>query len=580
MAGRPNLPALSTISFNVNQKLSQGSHSRTGTFILRRDDDSSVTLNTPGLMAPSSRGVIPHLSQDQLARVSHLGWIHVPFENYLQDKTPLPTICPDAHPLHKLMSLKTEKHIVSMSLRDPSSVNEMPANTAEFIQTQCIRGCRKVRPPDYISYVSGANPDIVIAPGDTPFTPPPYSQKRIEKSITRTLTWLTQLSTGLAPRPIFVPLMGGTNINARAAFSRGLVESLDPSDWQKLNPGRNISERARGNDEGSVVGSIMVTGTTTSTGPLVERLDETLAGYVLEIAPIQAELRAQLGKQNGVVPPPLPTTTPSARAHAFATNVLAAPDPLESDILNYAEDIDTRLPELVRSSLDPLSLQKPRLALGLALASPHVMLGLVEQGVDLIDSALAIRCASAGVALDFVFPVVGEHSGDKLDVGHNLYDSRYEEQFSSLSDKFTDASSNTPSSDKPICYCAACSPIWETQPIEHSKIDELTSREGPDYAPAYTRAYIHHLLHTHEMSAHTLLTFHNLAVLEAMMAGARSTIENGTFEKELRVFEVRYDGGMRVLREAEKAWRGVDRARGKGRLGREKAEKEQYALEE
>ncbi|EUC63659.1 queuine tRNA-ribosyltransferase [Rhizoctonia solani AG-3 Rhs1AP] len=547
MAARPNLPALSTISFNVNQKLSQGSYSRTGTFILRRDDDSTVTLNTPGLMAPSSRGVIPHLSQDQLARVPHLGWIHVPFENYLQDKTPLPTICPDAHPLHKLMSLKTEKHIVSMSLRDPSSANEMPANTAEFIQTQCIRGCRKVRPPDYISYVSGANPDIVIAPGDTPFTPPPYSQKRIEKSITRTLTWLTQLSTGLAPRPIFVPLMGGTNINARAAFSRG---------------------------------SIMVTGTTTSTGPLVERLDETLAGYVLEIAPIQAELRAQLGKQNGVVPPPLPTTTPSARAHAFATNVLAAPDPLESDILNYAEDIDTRLPELVRSSLDPLSLQKPRLALGLALASPHVMLGLVEQGVDLIDSALAIRCASAGVALDFVFPVVGEHSGDKLDVGHNLYDSRYEEQFSSLSDKFTDASSNPPSSDKPICYCAACSPIWETQPIEHSKIDELTSREGPDYAPAYTRAYIHHLLHTHEMSAHTLLTFHNLAVLEAMMAGARSTIENGTFEKELRVFEVRYDGGMRVLREAEKAWRGVDRARGKGRLGREKAEKEQYALEE
>ncbi|CUA69302.1 hypothetical protein RSOLAG22IIIB_08426 [Rhizoctonia solani] len=478
------------------------------------------------------------------------------------------------------MSLKTEKHIVSMSLRDPSSVNEMPANTADFIQTQCIRGCRKVRPPDYISYVSGANPDIVIAPGDTPFTPPPYSQKRIEKSISRTLTWLTQLSTSLAPRPIFVPLMGGTNTNARASFSRSLVESLDPSDWQKLNPGRHISERARGNDEGSVVGSVAATGAPSSTSPPIERLDETLTGYILEIAPIQAELRAQLGKQNGIVPPPLPTTTPSARSHAFATNVLAAPDPLESDILNYAEDIDSRLPELVRSSLDPLSLQKPRLALGLALASPYVMLGLVEQGVDLVDSALAIRCASAGVALDFVFPVVGEHSGEKLDVGHNLYDSRYEHQFVGLSDTFTDASSGTPPSDKPICYCAACSPVWETRPVEHSKIDDLASNEGPSYAPPYTRAYIHHLLHTHEMSAHTLLTFHNLAVVEAMMAGARSSIENGTFEKELRVFEARYDGGMRVLREAEKAWRGVDRARGKGRLAREKAEKEQYALEE
>ncbi|CAE6529169.1 unnamed protein product [Rhizoctonia solani] len=478
------------------------------------------------------------------------------------------------------MSLKTEKHIVSMSLRDPSSVNEMPANTAEFIQTQCIRGCRKVRPQDYIAYVSGANPDIVVAPGDTPFTPPPYSQKRIEKSITRTLTWLTQLSIGLAARPIFSPLMGGTNANARAAFSRGLVESLDVSDWQKLNPGRHITERARGNDEGSVVGLTTVVGTTTTTGPPIERLDETLAGYVLEIAPIQAELRAQLGKQNGVLAS-LPTTAPSARSHAFATNVLAAPDPLESDILNYVEDIDSRLPELVRSSLDHLSPQKPRLALGLALASPHVMLGLVEQGVDLIDSALAIRCASAGVALDFVLPVVGEHSGEKLDVGHNLYDSRYEQQFVRLSDEFTVATSNNESSDKPICYCATCSPIWETQPIGHSKIDGLTPKEEKaHYAPAYTRAYIHHLLHTHEMSAHTLLTFHNLAVVEAMMTGARSAIENGTFEKEVRLFEARYDGGMRVLREAEKAWRGVDRARGKGRLAREKAEKEQYALEE
>ncbi|KAG9088171.1 hypothetical protein FRC06_002193 [Ceratobasidium sp. 370] len=67
------------------------------------------------------------------------------------------------------------------------------------------------------------------------------------------------------------------------------------------------------------------------------------------------------------------------------------------------------------------------------------------------------------------------------------------------------------------------------------------------------------------MSAHTLLTFHNLAVLEAMMAGARSTISIGTFEQELRLFEKRYDGGMGVLREAEKKWRSVDRARGFGK---------------
>ncbi|KAG2021374.1 hypothetical protein CC2G_006619 [Coprinopsis cinerea AmutBmut pab1-1] len=43
----------------------------------------------------------------------------------------------------------------------------------------------------------------------------------------------------------------------------------------------------------------------------------------------------------------------------------------------------------------------------------------------------------------------------------------------------------------------------------------------PRYNPPHTRAYIHHLLHTHEMSAHALLVSHNLAVVEAFLRGIR-----------------------------------------------------------
>ncbi|QRV98557.1 queuine tRNA-ribosyltransferase [Ceratobasidium sp. AG-Ba] len=590
MAARPVATSPAKIRFEVTKSISSDKFSRLATFELVRDNGDTLALRTPSLMAPSSRGVVPHLSSDQLPRVPGLTWVHAPFESYLQDKTPLPALCPDTHPLHQLMGLSPTSHIVSISLRDPSSVNEMPANTNDFIQAQCIRGCRKVRPLDYISFVSESNPDIVVAPADTPFTPPPYSQKRIEKSISRSLTWLIQLANGLAPRPIFAPLMGGTNPNARAAFARGLTESLDLSDWQKLNPGRSASERKQGNDDGALVGAKLSATdpnlpSITASGRVIERLDETIAGYVLELAPIQSELRAQLGKQTGTSPPPLPTTAPSARVHAFDLNTptLAAPDPLESDIVNYAEEMDKRLPELVRASFDQLPSHKPRLALGLALASPHVMLGLIEQGVDLIDSAVAIRCASAGVALDFVFPVMGEHNGPKLDVGHNLYDNKYEYQFVRLSDWFADASGSTDHGDKTICQCAACSPIWEARPTVHSKIDEIdpeTDSTNSKYAPPFTRAYIHHLLHTHEMSAHTLLTFHNLAVIEAMMEGARSAIAAGTFEQELRRFEETYDGGMDILTKAERDWRGVDRARGKGRLAREKAAKDQNVLDE
>ncbi|QRW13122.1 queuine tRNA-ribosyltransferase [Ceratobasidium sp. AG-Ba] len=574
MAARPVATSPAKIRFELTKSISSDKFSRLATFELVRDNGDTLALRTPSLMAPSSRGVVPHLSSDQLPRVPGLTWVHAPFESYLQDKTPLPALCPDNHPLHQLMGLSPTSHIVSISLRDPSSVNEMPANTNDFIQAQCIRGCRKrtgqVRPLDYISFVSESNPDIVVAPADTPFTPPPYSQKRIEKSISRSLTWLIQLANGLTPRPIFAPLMGEpTQTHAQ--------HSPEDSQNHSISPIGKMGAKLSVTDPN--LPSI------TASGRAIERLDETIAGYVLELAPIQSELRAQLGKQTGTAPPPLPTTAPSARVHAFDLNTptLAAPDPLESDIVNYAEEMDKRLPELVRASFDHLPSHKPRLALGLALASPHVMLGLIEQGIDLIDSAVAIRCASAGLALDFVFPVMGEHNGPKLDVGHNLYDNQYEYQFVRLSDWFVDASGSTDHGEKKICQCAACSPIWEAHPTVHSKIDEIdpeTDSTNPKYAPPFTRAYIHHLLHTHEMSAHTLLTFHNLAVIEAMMEGARSAIAEGTFEQELRRFEETYDGGMGVLTRAERDWRDVDRARGKGRLAREKAAKDRNVLDE
>ena len=68
-------------------------------------------------------------------------------------------------------------------------------------------------------------------------------------------------------------------------------------------------------------------------------------------------------------------------------------------------------------------------------------------------------------------------------------------------------------------------------------VGALASVLGPDFSQAttssrpwqppprhFSRAYLHHLLHTHEMSAHTFLAAHNLAVLDAFFAGIRSTL--------------------------------------------------------
>lgn len=77
------------------------------------------------------------------------------------------------------------------------------------------------------------------------------------------------------------------------------------------------------------------------------------------------------------------------------------------------------------------------------------------------------------------------------------------------------------------------------------------------------------------MSAHALLAMHNLSVLDAFFAGVRSVlggVDGRTeFVREVGRFGDVYEGGMVLFEEARMNWADVDRARGKGRLAREKA---------
>ena len=98
------------------------------------------------------------------------------------------------------------------------------------------------------------------------------------------------------------------------------------------------------------------------------------------------------------------------------------------------------------------------------------------------------------------------------------------------------------------------------------------SKTQPAFNPPHTRAYIHHLLHTHEMSAHALLVSHNLAVVEAFLRSIRTTLQTApeTFDEEISRFLETFAESSELVNTAARDWRTVDVARGKGRLGREK----------
>lgn len=390
---------------------------------------------------------------------------------------------------------------------------------------------------DWKSYVCDCKPDVVFALSDVPFTSPPYSQKRLKKSIERSATWLADIISQFVPastssdiqevecRPgVLVHMAGAASVPARRAFADSLIEKLFGPEAEAIKP--------------------------------LQTLDQGVLGYTFDLVPIRLSL--------------LPMTTPSSTSAC----------PQEVNLAHVISVRADRLSALLRASLEPLPVEKLRLVN--TVQTPHEVLRLISAvGIDLFDAHWGQRAADVGIAFDFSFPAPSPtlsaktRDNGKHDIGHNLYSDSYKLDFSSFSSS--------------ICPCLACVPVAASTRIYHGIDDASYSLEQNvsvthDLAPpllqettkpAFTKAYIHHLLHTHEMSAHSLLVLHNLSMLDTFFASIRQFIRHldvigGEWEKEVRRFEEYYDETSKVFDEAKKAWREVDLARGKGRLAREK----------
>ncbi|KAG1867273.1 hypothetical protein DFJ58DRAFT_904531 [Suillus subalutaceus] len=541
---------------------------RVGRLCLTRPSDSPsnhvIDIQTPNFLIGTSRGAVPHFSRDHVHSAKGISWINVPFESFLEQTPPVPTYQTGSQPLHNFLGFDSSKHIVSLSLRDPLDAREMPPNGNSHVSASCMRGVRKVTLADWRSYVLTMQPDIAFALSDTPFTVAPHSQKRLTKSIERSAAWLADLLRPVenamddsrtestpATLNVFVHMAGGTSTSARRAFSHSLTETLHGLEANAVKP--------------------------------LLCLDEGVAGYVFDLAALHVR--------------PAPLSTPNDRgggieiaenslilqnseslAQTPTPNTATTPTSLSSSMIEPLSliSLTPTLDELLRASLEPLPIAKPRLVTD--VRSPHEILRLIRDiGVDVFDAGWAVKAADIGVALDFIFPVPSGHDSSpdhrRRDIGHNLYDAKYAHDFIITS-----------SSETPVCPCAACSPVAPTSPIHHSKVDvqshQAHSEDGTSqkkFLPPFTRAYLHHLLHTHEMSAHTLLVAHNVAVLDALLTGVRTILlghadQNeaaAIFAQEVTRFEEVYDGAMSVLHAARDNWKDVKYARGKGRLARE-----------
>ena len=345
---------------------------------------------------------------------------------------------------------------------------------------------------------------------------------------------------------LFVHLAGGVNPSARQAFSQALTEVLFGPEADQVKP--------------------------------LKSLDDAITGYTFDLVPLRKALKSDT-------------------------------------------EVDNTLVDLIQTSLQSLPIGKPRVAN--SVRGPQDVLRLISTtGMDFFDSKWAVDLATFGVALDFTFPVPSPslnpspartRDNGKTDIGHNLYDEEYATDFKRLSVLLLDGQSKSSTStstdaratEQRWCPCIACSPVSPQIQLKYSQADEhvLDSSLPLEYQPAHTRAYIHHLLRTHEMSAHALLTAHNLSVVDQFFADIRDVLERDgidRFTEEVQKFRDWYDddevvgdaaqdsaetweveivGGI-IGREAKSDWASVDKARGKGRLAREKEKNDAAVLEE
>ncbi|MBB6506178.1 queuine tRNA-ribosyltransferase [Sphingomonas endophytica] len=132
-----------------------------------------------------------------------------------------------------------------------------------------------------------------------------------------------------------------------------------------------------------------------------------------------------------------------------------------------------------------LPADRPRYLMG--VGKPTDIVGAVERGVDMFDCVMPTRSGRTGQAFTRQGPI-------------NIRNARFAEDQGPLD---------------PECACAVCT--------------------------TWTRAYVHHLVRAGEMLGAMLMTEHNIAFYEAMMADLRAAIAEGRLAAFANDFRARYD---------------------------------------
>ncbi|MCJ1288166.1 hypothetical protein MMC26_007521 [Xylographa opegraphella] len=184
-------------SLQLHSHESHGASTRLGTLRF----NNGTHIETPHYIATTSRGAVPHLSQDTMRDNTGIKGVYVALEDYLE-RLPLPppvysVPCP-AHdsPLRRFIALQKDALLVLGPRRYPP-IHTPGSNSYMSLSILTSVGFRNMEVSDYIHAAKTLRPDVVIGCADVVYgeARAKLGLKRKEKMGERTLAWLKALLT-------------------------------------------------------------------------------------------------------------------------------------------------------------------------------------------------------------------------------------------------------------------------------------------------------------------------------------------------------------------------------------------------
>ncbi|KAI5365216.1 Putative tRNA-guanine(15) transglycosylase, queuine tRNA-ribosyltransferase accessory subunit QTRTD1 [Septoria linicola] len=155
-------------------------------------------LETPHYLANTSRGVVPHITQDTFVRDTDINGVYVALEDFIEkgpkDVPPIYKFrSPDgASPLRRFIAAPDDGLLVLGARRaSPVAAPEATSNTNKTVSICTAVGFRALKADDYAEKAESLRADILVGLGDIPYERA-LGSKRIEKATDRNISWLEE----------------------------------------------------------------------------------------------------------------------------------------------------------------------------------------------------------------------------------------------------------------------------------------------------------------------------------------------------------------------------------------------------